>query len=272
MSTSESTQMTGTVTSSASSSHSSGSQSSLLSGAEALHGEQRVTPSRPTMPGRSGSVLHVRMVSNPADYLLPGVTPGTYVLYAIAGARVYHSTQLTSNHTSSLGFGRGRRGTKDKNNGNQWIYSHLKGTLVFGRDKSSTGTEATTVEELAASNRGEDEPSGEWWFQLVDDEADKVVWKFKLPLSPGSKFSYELDRPFFHVFQGSSRKYGFLFDDDKESATFSSEVTTHITAAAAALSKLSKGRWHFSRSSLFSSSKFLQACRPHRLESDEWSH
>jgi hypothetical protein len=137
------------------------------------------------------------MISNPAEYALPGTEPGSYVLYAIAGTRIYHSTQLTPNHA---GFGRRSR---HKNNGSQWVYSHLKGTLVFGRDTHSTRAEAATVEEIAASSREEGEPSGEWWFQLVDEKAGKIVWKFKLPLIPGSKFIYKLDRPFFHVFQGS---------------------------------------------------------------------
>ncbi|KAJ3553507.1 hypothetical protein NP233_g12627 [Leucocoprinus birnbaumii] len=228
-----SARMNDIVTSSASSSHSSDSQTSFSSAAEAPYPSPQVVPPRPTMSGRSASVLHVRMISNPSDYSLPGVTPSTYVLYAIAGARVYHSTRPASNHIGPLSFARGRG---SKNNGSQWIYSHLKGTLVFGRDKlSDAETDKTSVEEIVTLNQGEVEPSGEWWFQLVDDESDKVVWKFKLPLTPGSKFIYELDRPFFHVFKGSSRKYGFLFDDDKESATFSNEVTNRTAAATAAL-------------------------------------
>jgi Wiskott-Aldrich syndrome protein len=191
-------------------------------------------------------------MSSLADYLLPGAAPNTYVLYAIAGARIYHSTQPFGTRSGTLSFGRSQ-GSKDKKAGNQWAYSHLKGTLVFGRDRCSPGFEAATVDEIVASSQREGgDPSGEWWFQLVDDEAGKVLWKFKLPLDPGSKFSYELDRPFFHVFQGSvshyacftacyqtltshkSRKYGFLFDDDKESAIFSGEVHSRTTAALAA--------------------------------------
>ncbi|KAF9453318.1 hypothetical protein P691DRAFT_658805 [Macrolepiota fuliginosa MF-IS2] len=195
-----SAQNSGTIASSTASSHSSGSRSSVYNGS----GNQYGTIHRPT-PSRSGSIAQNRIASNPADYVLPGVAPDSHILYAIAGARVYHSTQLT-------------------NNGSQWTYSHLKGTLAFGRDKRCTAPETATVEQIIAQNRGEgEEPNGEWWFQLVDDEAGKVAWKFKIPLNSGAKFNYELDRPFFHVFQGSSRKYGFLFDDDKEAATFLSE-------------------------------------------------
>lgn len=209
------------------------------------------------MLGRFGDlgIGRVCTTSNPVNYLLPGVTTGTYVLYAIASVRIYHhNTQLSSNfnlnHIGALRFV-----NNNNNNGHQWVYSHLKGTLVFGYDKPCAGTEASpTVEPILALDRGKPEANGEWWFQLVDDETDKVAWKFKLPISPGSKFNYELDRPFFHVFQGSSRKYGFLFADDRESEVFSGEVTTRVKAAIAALSK--------SRSRSFSSKLRLRELSP----------
>ncbi|KXN88435.1 hypothetical protein AN958_07341 [Leucoagaricus sp. SymC.cos] len=238
-----STQITAgtTLASSASSSHSSGSGGSLFSGTGGPCGNHLLNPSR-IMPERSDTLVPIRVTSSPKEYVLPGVEKDGYILYAVAGARVYHSTQLTSNHTGALNFGRSRGRSKDKNDGSQWIYSHLKGTLVFGRDRQSTRSDSSTVDEIVASSQGEGEPNGEWWFQLVDEEAGKIVWKFKLPLSRGSKFAYELDRPFFHVFQGSSRKYGFLFDDDKESVAFSAEVTSQTTAAVASVGKPSKGR------------------------------
>ena len=193
---------------SASSSGSSVSQASILR-------DCRLISSRPTtLLGRSGSlgVAHVCTTLNPVDYRLPGVTSGTYVLHAIASVRIYHSTQLTPsnlNHFGALRLGGG--GAKRRNSGNQWVYSRLKGTLVFGYDHHCAEVETTSAEATLASDGNIDrEKAGanggggrEWWFQLVDDESDKVVWKFKLPLSPGYKFNYELDRPFFHVFQGS---------------------------------------------------------------------
>ena len=194
------------MTCSTSSSRSSGSHTSSLSRAEKQKRDCKFILSRPTMLGRFGDlgIGRVCTTSNPVNYLLPGVTTGTYVLYAIASVRIYHhNTQLSSNfnlnHIGALRFV-----NNNNNNGHQWVYSHLKGTLVFGYDKPCAGTEASpTVEPILALDRGKPEANGEWWFQLVDDETDKVAWKFKLPISPGSKFNYELDRPFFHVFQGS---------------------------------------------------------------------
>jgi len=144
-------------------------------------------------------------------YLLPGVTSGTYVLHAIASVRIYYSTQLASSNINHFGALRlGGVGAKCKNNGNQWVYSHLKGTLVFGYDHDCAGVGTTITETTLDNNNNDNGEKAEangggrgWWFQLVDDETDKVVWKFKLPLSSGYKFNYEFDRPFFHVFQGS---------------------------------------------------------------------
>lgn len=196
-------------------------------------------------------MAHLCTTLNPRDYLLPGVTSGTYVLHAIASVRIYYSAQLTSSNLNHFGALRlGGVGAKRKNNGNQWVYSHLKGTLVFGYNHYCAGVETTIAETTPASNNNNSNNNGEkaeangggreWWFQLVDDETDKVVWKFKLPLSPGYKFNYEFDRPFFHVFQGSSRKYGFLFADDRESEVFSSEVITRVKAATTASCTSSK--------------------------------
>lgn len=204
------------ITCSASSSGSSLSQASLLSGIEKHKIDCKLISSRSTtLLGRSGSLsmAHLCTTSNPRDYLLPGVTSGTYVLHAIASVRIYYSAQLTSSNLNHFGALRlGGVGAKRKNNGNQWVYSHLKGTLVFGYNHYCAGVETTIAETTLASNNNSNnngekaEANGggrEWWFQLVDDETDKVVWKFKLPLSSGYKFNYEFDRPFFHVFQGS---------------------------------------------------------------------
>ena len=190
----------GSVSSSAASSHSSTSQGSLSAGSGGPS-DRHQPPTRPE-PTRSGSFVQHKVVSNPSEYSLPGVTSDTYTLYAVASsARIYHSTQLTSNHSGTLSFGRSH-GSKDKNNGSQWTYSHLKGTLVFGRDRHrASSLEGASIEQIVA--QGQVEVNGDWWFQLVDDEAEKVVWKFKIPLGSGAKLDYELDRPFFHVFQGS---------------------------------------------------------------------
>lgn len=197
----------GTVSSSAASSHSSGSQGSLSAGSGGPSGYHQ-PPTRPE-PTRSGSFAQSRVISDPSEYSLPGVASDTYVLYAIASStRIYHSTQLTSNHSGTLSFGRSQ-GNKVKNTGSQWTYSHLKGTLVFGRDRHrASSLEGAPIEQIVA--QGQSEANGDWWFQLVDDEAEKVVWKFKIPLGSDAKLDYELDRPFFHVFQGSVSTFGIL--------------------------------------------------------------
>jgi hypothetical protein len=181
----------------------SGSKSSLLSGSG--YGDPYGNPSGKRLEiigKRSTPNLHFT-VSNLSDYSIPGVTPGTHIPYAVAGARIYHNTQQ-SNHSGTLSFGRNRGGSKDKS---QWVYSYLKGTLVFGQDIRPSGLceETMTVERIttAATSSQDDGPRGDYWFQLVDDETEKVVWRFKVPLNANKKFNYEFDRPFFHVFQGS---------------------------------------------------------------------
>jgi len=70
-----------------------------------------------------------------------------------------------------------------------------------------------------------DPPSVEaenYWFRLLDADSRKPVWMFRIPAG----FSYQLDRPFFHVFQGRSRRFGFLFEDDDEATAFARKVTS----------------------------------------------
>lgn len=94
--------------------------------------------------------------------------PNTYIVHAVATARIYH-TQINSKPC-------------------QWDYSRLRGTLVFGQDKGDTttsfGTESSGIETL--------------WFRLLDEISGKTVWAFKFP----SGFEYQVDRPFFHIFLG----------------------------------------------------------------------
>ncbi|KDQ60407.1 hypothetical protein JAAARDRAFT_191790 [Jaapia argillacea MUCL 33604] len=85
----------------------------------------------------------------------------------------------------------------------EWTYSGLKGSLVFGRDL-----------ETPADGRA-------YWFRLLDPTAKrKVVWAHHLPES----FEYKMDKPFFHVFSGNSRMYGFRFEEDEEAGKFYEHV------------------------------------------------
>ncbi|XP_006455197.1 hypothetical protein AGABI2DRAFT_121136 [Agaricus bisporus var. bisporus H97] len=251
-------------------SQSSGSSSSLLSGdgygtPYGNYSKKGLLKDMSSSLIGNKSTQNLRLaISNPSDYSIPGVTPGTHIPYAIAGARIYHHTQqITSNnhHSGSLGFGGNRsKDNKKKNGASPWVYSYLKGTLVFGRDMRPSGLydyeDAMNIERItaaAAVDGGDDDddddaPRGDYWFQLVDDEVGKVVWRFKVPIDDADrKFKYEFDRPFFHVFQGSSRKYGFLFDDDKEATVFLNQVNARTETAIKPVSPPAKTIKSFSR-------------------------
>ena len=96
-----------------------------------------------------------------------GLERNPYAILAVAGARVYHTKLQEKDH--------------------QWNYSRWKGILTLGRDLD-------TPESLA---QGTSETE-KHWFRLADVESGRTVWTFKFP----ENFEYELDRPFFHVFQG----------------------------------------------------------------------
>ena len=102
-----------------------------------------------------------------------GLEQKPYAIIAVAGARVYHTKLHEKDH-------------------HQWNYSHWKGTLTLGRDLD-------TPESLA---QGTSEAE-KHWFRLADVESGRTVWMFKFP----ENFEYELDRPFFHVFQGRVSLY-----------------------------------------------------------------
>jgi len=117
-----------------------------------------------------------------------------YTVLAAAGARVYH-TKLN---------------VKDS----QWVYSHWKGTLTFGRDVDTPYSIAQGVSDAEKH-----------WFRLADNQTGRTVWMFKFP----EHFQYVEDRPFFHVFQGRTRRYGFLFNDDDEATLFGNKVLGQLS-------------------------------------------
>ncbi|CAA7266192.1 unnamed protein product [Cyclocybe aegerita] len=125
--------------------------------------------------------------------LVSGLEQVPSTVLAVAGARVYH-TKLNAKDT-------------------QWNYSQWKGTLSFGRDIDTP---------ISRTNSASD--TEKYWFRLADDETGRTVWMFKFP----EQFEYLVDRPFFHVFQGRTRRYGFLFNDDDEASMFGNEVINRI--------------------------------------------
>ena len=104
-----------------------------------------------------------------------GLEQNPYTVIAVAGARVYH--------------------TKLQERDNQWNYSQWKGTLTLGRDLDTPESIAQGISEAEKH-----------WFRLADVESGRTVWMFKFP----ENFEYELDRPFFHVFQGRVYTSNFI--------------------------------------------------------------
>ncbi|EGO26891.1 hypothetical protein SERLADRAFT_336298, partial [Serpula lacrymans var. lacrymans S7.9] len=124
--------------------------------------------------------------------------PVSQKVIATAAVRVYHA----SFHASQ----------------NDWSPSKLKGILVFGRDRDSTGNGGNRP-----TDRGEHglRVKEKYWFRLVDVKTDRVVWMFAIP----EVFEYNKDKPFFHFFSGTTRRFGFCFDEDEEAALFYKTVT-----------------------------------------------
>ncbi|KAJ7135457.1 hypothetical protein C8R43DRAFT_618791 [Mycena crocata] len=115
------------------------------------------------------------------SFIVPGLHPSTYKVYAVISARVYHAAFGSKQH--------------------EWIYSGLNGSLMFGKERGAIDVQT-------------------FWFRLLDD-AGKTIWIFKIP---EISFVFTIDKPFFHVFRGSSRKFGFLYMDDNEAAGFAKKV------------------------------------------------
>jgi len=143
--------------------------------------------------------------------VIPGLSQESYtVLAAASSVRIYHAQSRSQ----------------------EWRYSRLKGTLIFGKDND---------QQTRADSQATSLDIGKYWFRVFDEASGylKPVWVFKLP---ALGFAYELDRPFFHAFQGmvsfgresikrlffdniiQSRRFGFLFEDDDEAGVFHKDV------------------------------------------------
>lgn len=120
----------------------------------------------PTMQNYFASSINLDKVE-PANNAVAEFETNTHTIHAVASARLYH-TQLNVKNC-------------------EWSYSRLKGTLSFGRDWSSKGASQSGAQDAE-----------KYWFSLVDKDTGRTVWMFKIPLG----LDYQVDRPFFHVFQG----------------------------------------------------------------------
>jgi neural Wiskott-Aldrich syndrome protein len=102
---------------------------------------------------------------------IQSLLPTDSKIIATASAKVYH-----------LPFG-GRP--------ENWAYSGLAGTLVFGRNR-------TTVHADRKLGTGPGTSFDQvFWFRLIDP-VKGLVWMHEIP----SSFDYALDKPFFHTFSG----------------------------------------------------------------------
>ncbi|KAJ7594268.1 hypothetical protein C8J56DRAFT_1121616 [Mycena floridula] len=116
---------------------------------------------------------------------------------------------LASAHLYHAEFGRSKN----------WKSTGLKGNLVFGT------TCGSGIENLR--------------FQLYDQSNERLLWRFEVPL----ELHYRLDRPFFHVFHGQSRMWGFSFEKDEEAAHFFHEVTLYLNTNAKLKPRRTLGIW-----------------------------
>ncbi|KAI9056454.1 hypothetical protein FKP32DRAFT_1465244 [Trametes sanguinea] len=104
-----------------------------------------------------------------------------------------------------------------------WTFTGLRGMLVFGRNRTSVYPdrplglgEGTSFEQ-------------NYWFRLVDLDSGKgIVWFHQIP----PNLDYHADKPFFHVFSGCSRMFGFRFDEDADAEHFLNRVTSRVQITA----------------------------------------
>ncbi|KAN0094555.1 hypothetical protein V8E55_002842 [Tylopilus felleus] len=129
-------------------------------------------------------------------YLSSVLEPSTQKVIATAAVRVYYAPFINA-HLN-------------------WTYSNLRGILVFGRDRDAgvppPPGRGMTTHGLRLKEK--------YWFRLVDIKTDRVVWMFSVP----EVFEYNKDKPFFHYFSGTTRMFGFCFDDDSEASVLFKKV------------------------------------------------
>ncbi|KAM6501067.1 hypothetical protein JOM56_004081 [Amanita muscaria] len=143
---------------------------------------------------------------SPAGIVIPDLPHGSYQIFAAAPVRYYHA-QL---------------GPKAP----VWEYSGYHGTLIFGKSdavRNETCHYEGTTWDLS-------EHAEDYWFRLLISKSGepKVVWAFKV----FGDLNYEVDKPFFHVIYGLTRRYGFLFDDDGAATIFAHQVHANYTTPA----------------------------------------
>ncbi|TRM66897.1 hypothetical protein BD626DRAFT_545952 [Schizophyllum amplum] len=156
--------------------------------------------------------------------------PVAFTPLATASARVYHA-DFGARNAKTWPARRGSVSGAKKSGGwssdgrDGWAYSGLAGTLVFGCEAREAAVDPRRSGTVDPTSGAIDSRSSTPQFDVaaVDsarilaysfrlaDETGRPIWTFKIPTGG---FDYSLDRPFFHVFAGKSRRFGLRFDDD----------------------------------------------------------
>ncbi|KAH8097117.1 hypothetical protein BXZ70DRAFT_312664 [Cristinia sonorae] len=160
------------------------------------------------MPSRTSSSSSSSSVSTNLKESITSLLPTDAKIIATASARVYHAP-----------FGSGPEG---------WTFSGLRGILVFGRDRTIVHPDSKLGIGPGTSLQQN------YWFRLLDvDNAKGLVWMHQIP----DHLDYRLDKPFFHVFAGKTRQFGFRFEEDVEANKFHRKVIARIPSATASARK-----------------------------------
>ncbi|KAG6907535.1 hypothetical protein DXG01_008571 [Tephrocybe rancida] len=84
---------------------------------------------------------------------IPGLSPNTYTVLAVADARIYHAQLATKTP--------------------EWCYSRMRGTLVFGKDCEPGERPGHMPPNASEANSH--------WFRLLDSTSGRPIWIFKVP-------------------------------------------------------------------------------------------
>ncbi|KAI0922926.1 hypothetical protein AcW1_002558 [Taiwanofungus camphoratus] len=136
--------------------------------------------------------------------------PADVKVIAAAPARVYHAS-----------FGARQ---------DSWTYTGLQGMLVFGRDRVKVYADRKLGTGPGTSFEHN------YWFRLIDTTGRGVIWIHQIP----DNFQYQLDKPFFHVFPGKTRMFGFRFDEDLDAEKFYRKITSRLQITVPSPQKIKK--------------------------------
>ncbi|KAJ4490384.1 hypothetical protein J3R30DRAFT_3693990 [Lentinula aciculospora] len=108
----------------------------------------------------------------------------------------------------------------------EWRYFNQRGTAQFCQHQHvEAEAEHPTAEEKEISPEFTETT---YWFRLRDETTGRILWTFSIP----EDCSYRIDKPFFHVFNGRSRMWGFLFNRDEDAQAFGQVVQTQLPNTA----------------------------------------